>query len=153
MYFKSRPYTRGDALAKELGLECKYFKSRPYTRGDIDMQRSKFVREIFQVTPLHEGRRGGVVMQFVTDRFQVTPLHEGRRWVHSVFPLLLNFKSRPYTRGDRQSAVFFHDLQISSHAPTRGATGEWQQRFCRSFRFQVTPLHEGRRCLSTAFQA
>ncbi len=77
-----------------------YFNSRPSARGDLR----------------HKRRRAG-------GQFQFTPLREGRR-ARSV--LYYNhkddFNSRPSARGDMTQATLYIGLNISIHAPPRGAT-------------------------------
>ena len=100
--------------------------------------------------------------------FQFTPLREGRRRTASRRRRLPpNFNSRPSARGDCNGVVLRQQMNISIHAPPRGATsrgrtsatasayfnsrpsargdsaGGW--RLWRPLAFQFTPLREGRR--------
>ena len=55
--------------------------------------------------------------------FQFTPLREGRRKSLPNPPRWTDFNSRPYARGDSDDAsILAAILDISIHAPTRGAT-------------------------------
>ena len=100
-----------------------------------------------------------------TKLFQFTPLREGRPSPLSPLPSPAYFNSRPSARGDQllRHAVAFVDISIhapprgatmvtrracgsrmiSIHAPPRGATGP--SALCRPpSQFQFTPLREGR---------
>ena len=67
------------------------------------------------------------------------------RQSHEVVDQLIDFYSRPYARGDGGVALCRQpgDL-ISTHAPTRGATGVWPSVVRRATSFLLTPLREGR---------
>ena len=85
--------------------------------------RGRYPKRLFQFTPLREGRHA----QFASLRhallFQFTPLREGRRgnWVRKI-----------------------KTIDISIHAPPRGATKNTSKIFLRIVLFQFTPLREGR---------
>ena len=61
------------------------------------------------------------------------------------------FNSRPSARGDARRCTFQLPARISIHAPPRGATSADVSCPVASFRFQFTPLREGRpACLTLA---
>ena len=116
----------------------------PPRGATIDEQCIDYVRREFQFTPLREGRPGINTPDDITKLFQFTPLREGRR-------------NNNTERGE---------INISIHAPPRGATGrtrgvchrqhfnsrpsargDFEQEMERRKRypFQFTPLREGRR--------
>ena len=147
-YFNSRPSARGDVRDGAVSGGGNYFNSRPSARGDAESAATADAAKRFQFTPLREGRPqaptpqlGGITI------FQFTPLREGRRSGKSAhLPCCGNFNSRPSARGDfpgvresgrrenfnsRPSArgdfcgfPTTFALQISIHAPPRGATDE-----------------------------
>ena len=144
-YFNSRPSARGDWKQLKQAKVASYFNSRPSARGDIcyDIITSK--KKEFQFTPLregrHEGRKGNkwlTLFQFTPLRegrpkksqklakkglFQFTPLREGRLAVCPRMPLAtLHFNSRPSARGDISFFLSSPSVDISIHAPPRGAT-------------------------------
>ena len=122
---------------------------------------------IFQFTPLREGRRSSIdgVYGTVTE-FQFTPLREGRLCNGGHFPGSgENFNSRPSARGDGDDRQQVAVVDISIHAPPRGATlqaggasalGYFNSRpsargdagtssvHAAPAGFQFTPLREGR---------
>ena len=108
--------------------------------------------------------------------FQFTPLREGRRrWGQGRRSRPADFNSRPCERGDTAAAVDQERMNISIHAPARGATpsissstastSDFNSRPCergdrisRSHSrsptlFQFTPLREGRRRTRAALDA
>ena len=98
----------------------------------------------FQFTPLREGRRGVISPLSSCVLFQFTPLREGRRAGGAGGGALEeHFNSRPSARGDDAGAAEPCFLDISIHAPPRGATGCNAADNCRCV-FQFTPLREGR---------
>ena len=98
-HFNSRPSARGDEEARNLQEAGHHFNSRPSARGDVPDARTPGRRE-FQFTPLREGRRNQA------------------RWRLCV----RYFNSRPSARGDFCGFPTTFALQISIHAPPRGAT-------------------------------
>ena len=55
-----------------------------------------------------------------------------------------DFNSRPSARGDLEPVDSHKSFYISIHAPPRGATYDDGTRVLKSYRFQFTPLREGR---------
>ena len=62
------------------------------------------------------------MMQHLGSVFQFTPLREGRRQSPPAQSSPSYFNSRPSARGDPQNAVKGNLVDISIHAPPRGAT-------------------------------
>ena len=54
------------------------------------------------------------------------------------------FYSRPYARGDLNELERMRASDISTHAPTRGATCVWANLIVWFLVFLLTPLREGR---------
>ena len=122
----------------------------------------------FQFTPLREGRRGrrarggrqrtisihapprGATVFRITsdarDIFQFTPLREGRHLSRWRTPFPISFQFTPLREG-RHEAIEDEKkaLEISIHAPPRGATQERDESIYDAKAFQFTPLREGRR--------
>ena len=105
-------------------LSICYFNSRPSARGDKSKNLLNSLYGIFQFTPLREGRpacRSTILSG--APIFQFTPLREGR-------PALL--------------PIPVAAIQISIHAPPRGATRSGCACSVVGGIFQFTPLREGR---------
>ena len=144
-YFNSRPSARGDRWSYPSLRAQHNFNSRPSARGDSNEMRKLQTNLI----SIHAPPRGATVKTTV------------------FFSSSSNFNSRPSARGDLLVLFFFiRVFQISIHAPPRGATPPTQPHQgsqnisihapprgatkssadCKaSFRFQFTPLREGRR--------
>ena len=142
-YFNSRPSARGDTLLvfspsavfisihapprgatglrRNAPTEEANFNSRPSARGDSIPGRNSAAPIIFQFTPLREGRQDWMQKKGLT-RY---------------------FNSRPSARGDDAGAAEPCFLDISIHAPPRGATAHASDPHLRQV-FQFTPLREGR---------
>ena len=104
-----------------------YFNSRPSARGDPMVKASVSPAGTFQFTPLREGRQHHQRNALLFGVFQFTPLREGR-----------------------QDAINNNTIvmQISIHAPPRGATNQ-HRILHRLSLFQFTPLREGRPDVTT----
>ena len=118
---------RGATRAIRAILQSQDFNSRPSARGDARSPGKTRRVPLFQFTPLREGRPRDALHGAKPGQFQFTPLREGRRAQH-----------RPVRTV----------LEISIHAPPRGATKSWT---CWDglTQFQFTPLREGRRLASS----
>ena len=99
------------------------FNSRPSARGDKDYLTMPKYWQKFQFTPLREGRLVAISIALIADVFQFTPLREGRL-------------ERDVSEDGR--------IDISIHAPPRGATASRCCKATRNYGFQFTPLREGR---------
>ena len=121
VYFNSRPSARGDCVRAGRTAHCGDFNSRPSARGDL----------IPRLLP-HDFRQ-----------FQFTPLREGRRVNQEGGCLPVYFNSRPSARGDEAIEDEKKALEISIHAPPRGATSA-AEAGKQVVVFQFTPLREGR---------
>ena len=98
-----------------------HFNSRPSARGD----------------PMHNPLEA-------LQPFQFPPLREGRRKSSAKTPATPYFNSRPSARGDHKDGRTTGRLEISIHAPPRGAT-DADDADDATLPFQFTPLREGRR--------
>ena len=120
----------------------------------------------FQFTPLREGRLIRISFVVESSLFQFTPLREGRPCVRARMVTYWDFNSRPSARGDTRrllissSRNYFNsrpsargdtggggtvkNMNISIHAPPRGAT-VIHLFYDQVAQFQFTPLREGRR--------
>ena len=108
-----------------------YFNSRPSARGDNIRGFSAHDIE-FQFTPLREGRREFLVQHYIRITY---------------------FNSRPSARGDNCARKHLRNcVHISIHAPPRGATRRTAYKFT-CFKFQFTPLREGRQKKSAQVHA
>ena len=118
------------------------FNSRPSARGD-SASRSPLWHHEFQFTPLREGRHKKSVAVRNGNKFQFTPLREGRLCgFPTTFALQISIHAPP--RG--ATKITWQDWQnepISIHAPPRGATRGVVLAAIGSI-FQFTPLREGR---------
>ena len=108
-------------LRRNAPTEEANFNSRPSARGDSIPGRNSAAPIIFQFTPLREGRQDWMQKKGLT-RY---------------------FNSRPSARGDDAGAAEPCFLDISIHAPPRGATGVYHMQNY-NYKFQFTPLREGR---------
>ena len=162
--FNSRPSARGDVVkvpicrASEISIhapprgatpplpmhkqQLMNFNSRPSARGD-SASRSPLWHHEFQFTPLREGRHKKSVAVRNGNKFQFTPLREGRLCgFPTTFALQISIHAPP--RG--ATKITWQDWQnepISIHAPPRGATRGVVLAAIGSI-FQFTPLREGR---------
>ena len=126
--FQVTPLHEGRPPASPEQPQTANFKSRPYTRGDLTQQGLRSFPKHFKSRPYTRGDSSG-----------------NNSGNHQAY-----FKSRPYTRGDDGGILGGVHIYISSHAPTRGATGNLMQKRYTHCKFQVTPLHEGRHIQSKA---
>ena len=95
----------------------------------------------FQFTPLREGRQRRKKWYRDATRFQFTPLREGRRRRPATARThAQDFNSRPSARGDLCGFPTTFALQISIHAPPRGATAKDMQ-FLQIFCSTLTNQH------------
>ena len=98
---------------------------------------------LFQFTPLREGRPSGQQKRQQPADFNSRPSARGDRrpaWSRDPAPY---FNSRPSARGDTLLVCNRITVEISIHAPPRGATNrESEKGFGKAFQF--TPLREGR---------
>ena len=115
-------------------------------RGATGACASLLVRVVaFQFTPLREGRRCRRPRKWFSHHFNSRPSARGDGETTFCPTSRQHFNSRPSARGD----VFCgfpttFALQISIHAPPRGATKRHLSNKTREI-FQFTPLREGRR--------
>ena len=143
-YFNSRPSARGDAQQRRNHQQPSIFQFTPLREGRpppflpvpfahafqfTPLREGRPGRSpekeginIFQFTPLREGRRDAPRRVSAGSAFQFTPLREGRREPLQFLPEFVNFNSRPSARGDGNWIRKIKTIDISIHAPPRGAT-------------------------------
>ena len=122
--FQSTPLCEGRRPRARASCSLASFNPRPSARGDLELPRGPLPTNKFQSTPLCEGRPGPAVTWKCSRQFQSTPLCEGRL------------------------APEFRDvagLDVSIHAPLRGATAWRQQLGARTHRFNPRPSARGDR--------
>ena len=97
-----------------------------------------------QFTPLREGRRDAQAVRRLRTQFQFTPLREGRRTRSSASGRSAIFQFTPLREG-RQDAVDAEKkaLEISIHAPPRGATAGSRPQPARRGYFNSRPSARG----------
>ena len=105
---------------------------------------SLMIRTRFQSTPPHGERRGGRLRGGrAARRFQSTPPH-GERPVEAVKVVqgVVTFQSTPPhgERHSRREAQMQHTIDVSIHAPARGATRRLFRAVLKTM-FQSTPPH------------
>ena len=167
-YFNSRPSARGDKYASQ-DEKGHIISIHAPPRGATKSSKRIVCCRLFQFTPLREGRLFlPLPSPIAGSKFQFTPLREGRLLPSNIHKqLLIYFNSRPSARGDLIVCDDVVNLNISIHAPPRGATPmlcmiETGKRIsihapprgataCASMTvcaspFQFTPLREGRQC-------
>ena len=145
-HFNSRPSARGDkARAVNQSKDEKISIHAPPRGATRKRLKTPSAALEFQFTPLREGRRFPKTVHLFWILFQFTPLREGRRGDLEAAFSVFDFNSRPSARGDqaiaqaqapkqafqftplREGRHFINcqrvsHLQISIHAPPRGAT-------------------------------
>jgi len=142
--FNPRPCARGDKLKIENEMLKNAFQSTPLREGRRPTPGGVCGYSVFQSTPLREGRptqqgQGTTHMS----RFNPRPCARGDPMVSSFSTWLRRFNPRPCARGDGARQGAHRQIQVSIHAPARGATAHLYHLF-GSEAFQSTPLREGR---------
>ena len=117
----------------------------PPRGATIKLPFQKFQRGLFQFTPLREGRPAGIFDATRRPYFNSRPSARGDDGLHTLFERLPDFNSRPSARGDSEKQIKFaadlrfqftplregrprpsvphiSTMEISIHAPPRGAT-------------------------------
>ena len=95
---------------------------------------------------IHAPPRGATLFWLTVStlpEFQFTPLREGRRRAKTRSDTAPHFNSRPSARGDGDDGKQIAVVDISIHAPPRGATAVPAPEGLAP-QFQFTPLREGR---------
>ena len=146
-YFNSRPSARGDTTQRHLPLNALYFNSRPSARGDGGQSLNCTPSVLFQFTPLREGRLLSAGVARLDLDFNSRPSARGDEFPPASLPSVGVFQFTPLREGRRLAEDFGIRVDISIHAPPRGATGTRSERGSGTA-FQFTPLREGRRAPS-----
>ena len=143
---------RGATCPARLACACLVFQFTPLREGRprITWRRRRTAK--FQFTPLREGRLAGSACDVSRHYFNSRPSARGDAPPDSHLRRVEDFNSRPSARGDPE--IHFPEtieLDISIHAPPRGATGGGKACLKRS-EFQFTPLREGRQAAREALE-
>ena len=163
--FDPRPRTGGDSRAHRSVSASSSFRSTPPHGGRRRADRSQPPHVPFRSTPPHGGRlrrsgpprglgrfdprprTGGdvplVPMLLVWPLFRSTPPHGGRQPGCCHRSPCCRFDPRPRTGGDIVTMPESASIEVSIHAPARGATFG-PHRICISRPFRSTPPHGGR---------
>jgi len=163
--FNPRPCARGDSGMWTTSERGACFNPRPCARGDLVGGHGVSLVEVSIHAPAR-GATEGMTTTVVTEKFQSTPLREGRPMAAMLRAVIISFNPRPCARGDGRGITSFMALQVSIHAPARGATcvvgnrnsiavvsihapargaTRLDHRTDQPKTFQSTPLREGRR--------
>ncbi len=166
-HFNSRPSARGDDGRGRPHCTAARISIHAPPRGATTFNRILGGAQPFQFTPLREGRPRpafsevrAVSFQFTPLRegrpetaerrreqclFQFTPLREGRRRSRLfISPAPMYFNSRPSARGDRpEQRLYIDSIEISIHAPPRGATDGSSPRTAHLQHFNSRPSARG----------
>ena len=121
--FNPRPCARGDLIVGEAQLLVGRFNPRPCARGDGQRERFWSCSCGFNPRPCARGDSARGFQGAKDEQFQSTPLREGRHGEAVPDPL---------------------SLDVSIHAPARGATSGREGQVPSRGTFQSTPLREGR---------
>ena len=101
----------------------KLFQFTPLREGrQFEKSPGKGYQLLFQFTPLREGRPLPLWKLYPFREFQFTPLREGRLLPQVACKWIKYFNSRPSARGDYNELLRRGLINISIHAPPRGAT-------------------------------
>ena len=163
--FQFTPPRRGRHTQLSQVIKGESFNSRPREGGDRNPWKPSPRKKRFNSRP-REGGDPASAPASSAARFQFTPPRRGRLLVHEFpFTLTGSFNSRPREGGDRVSTTTCSDLDVSIHAPAKGATCPGRDGHCHckvsihapakgatgvlvsidSFRlFQFTPPRRGR---------
>ena len=98
------------------------FNSRPSARGDMRLCRMRTNYILFQFTPLREGRHARTEGVENGGYFNSRPSARGDCKGQRAGVPRSNFNSRPSARGDGNWVRKIKTIDISIHAPPRGAT-------------------------------
>ena len=122
MNFNSRPSARGDINRLQASQSSMYFNSRPSARGDPKF-REAYIRAFISI---HAPPRGATFPIPAFPKSCLISIHAPPRGATCT----------------RQKGLYMNFISI--HAPPRGATPTLR-RFLQRWKFQFTPLREGRR--------
>ena len=151
-YFNSRPCERGFYL-EFLDQYNDQISIHAPARGASHEYLKGTANTLFQFTPLREGLHDHNVAQMVRCIFQFTPLREGLLVKRKIFLFSILFQFTPLREGLLGLLRSFDRLlNISIHAPARGASG-LRIGIQGRIQFQFTPLREGLRFCRLSFFA
>ena len=123
IYFNPRSHERSDSVAQGTLHPHKDFNPRSHERSDCQLLLQAQIQFLFQSTLPREERQGLANRQGNTGG---------------------DFNPRSHERSDKSKKYLISSIRvISIHAPTRGATKQWQRK-CMVKRFQSTLPREER---------
>ena len=120
--FQFTPLREGRRLPDSQGGACYVISIHAPPRGATPAAAQPNGPVIFQFTPLREGRHTAQARDGTGSNFNSRPSARGDRSAHPEASPPHNFNSRPSARGDDAVAPVQETLDISIHAPPRGAT-------------------------------
>ena len=156
---------RGATLLCPVISRAEYISIHAPPRGATRADGRRLLCLLFQFTPLREGRHDGQARGFDCMYFNSRPSARGDGRYDEIHGHRGYFNSRPSARGDDEAGGHVGRLQISIHAPPRGATSMQYNMSIRKIIsihapprgatcyslglslpsvFQFTPLREGR---------
>ncbi len=140
--FDPRPCERGDRCPAAGASALCCFDPRPCERGDASSMKSGVEATVSIHAPARGATKVNVGYAHMKS-FRSTPLREGRPLAVAASNMWLGFDPRPCERGDKTPARSCRLLDVSIHAPARGATLKAAMTK-RAEMFRSTPLREGR---------
>ena len=121
--FNSRAHARRDENCLTASPRIPNFNSRAHARRDCKRRTRKSNRDISTHAPT-QGATGSDAFSFMRSSFQLTRPRKARRLcIYHLSVPSWNFNSRAHARRDSSRSPYgSHNLKISTHAPTQGAT-------------------------------
>ena len=135
---------RGATLQRSEYIGGNRFQFTPLREGRLQQLRLAAVSPLFQFTPLREGRRTVSSTRACLPLFQFTPLREGRHGSRRRSRAHEHFNSRPCERGDPAPATAWRIGSYFNSRPCERGDAKHILQHGKHFRFQFTPLREGR---------
>ena len=141
--FNSRAHARRDGIFEKILIDIQHFNSRAHARRDSTKRSDKsentnfnsraharrdgviFLLDEIQIISTHaptQGATGGACNVAAESKFQLTRPRKAQHICHESYTATCNFNSRAHARRDRDWMLFGCSFQISTHAPTQGAT-------------------------------
>ena len=128
--FQSTPLREGRPADVPDMTKQAIFQSTPLREGRLHVDYTHTPAASFQSTPLREGRLRTGNGLYMTLRFQSTPLREGRPGTVRRMAKGTEFQSTPLREGRLRAHERGREvIEISIHAPARGATVTSRERY------------------------
>ena len=122
VYFNPRSYKRSDWVFFTKQTKRIYFNPRSYKRSDSIIAFTVFTHFISIHAPTRGATKKSLCGRLSSYYFNPRSYKRSDLLKLSVFFLFLNFNPRSYKRSDHFSSFLCAKINISIHAPTRGAT-------------------------------